>query len=201
MTDLKAKETAQERPEIVGKANVKQSLEQLLDKKRDELIAKMEDNRSFAMQLWAEDKVKVDLIPQEITKRNYYYNSAASALEMVRLLVKHDNRYTIDIDMEGQDENGDYADHKTVGQAILDSAQAQKYVEEKCTNVKRSKKDIEGLEIPWEFHVRDQWNNYLEGLEQYKVRQEEIAKLKITSNSLREQLRKIEKEIDELDSE
>jgi hypothetical protein len=180
---------------------VEESFEQLLNKKKAELTAEMKENQSFAMELWNDDKVKVDIIPQKIAQQYRYLGYASfSTVRIARVIVKHDSRYTVDVDIEGNDENGDYANYKDIGTIILDSDQAQKCAEELCSRAK-SKKDIKDLQIPWEFYVKDQWNEYLDSLEQYKVRQEKIAELKITSNSLREQLRKIETEIEELDVE
>ena len=177
--------------------SAQQSLQEQFEKLKAELIAEMEENRSFAMELWQSGKVKLIPLSSSFIKRNRI--TTMPNPNLAALLIEGDGRYTTEVSPAEQEE-GYYADAYKIGRVFLDSAQAQTYIEEQCDQLgKRLKKaDLDSLSLPWDYNIKAQYDSYLQNLAEYKERQEQIKALRVTERNLRQQLGEVLQEIEKL---
>jgi len=177
--------------------SAQQSLQEQFEKLKAELITEMEENRSFAMELWQNGKVKLIPLSSSFIKRNQI--TTMPNPNLAALLIEGDARYTTEVSPKEQEE-GYYPESYELGRVFLDSAQAQSYIEESCGQLgKRIKKaDLDSLELSWDYNIKTKYDLYLQGLAEYKERQEQIKALQVTERNLRQQLGEVLQEIEKL---
>jgi hypothetical protein len=178
--------------------SAQQSLQEQFEKLKAELIAEMEENRSFAMELWQSRKVKLIPLSSSFIKRNRI--TTMPNPNLAALLIEGDDRYTTEVSLAEQEE-GYYPNAYVLGQVFLDSAQAQSYIEERCGQLgeRLKKADLDSLSLPWDYNIKAQYDSYLQNLAEYKERQEQIKAIRVTERILRQQLDKVLKEIEEIE--